>query len=81
MPKLMTAGRGKPIPDAFELVAPLKPALLDGFAFYARLPFRIARHIRSFEPDAVIAQSPYEAAAALLARGALRRRTPVIVMG
>src|SRR3954451_6183081 len=64
---------------SFELVAPLKPALLDGVAFYVRLPFRIARQIRRFEPDAIIAQSPYEAAAALLARGALRRPTPVIV--
>ncbi|MFL5929559.1 MAG: glycosyltransferase family 4 protein [Gaiellaceae bacterium] len=65
--------------QSFELVAPLTPALLDGIAFYARLPFRIARHIRTFEPDAIIAQSPYEAAAALLARAALRERTPVIV--
>src|SRR3954470_7795036 len=66
-------------PEAFELVAPLKPALLDGIAFYARLPFRIARHIREYDPDAIIAQSPYEAAAALLARAALREQTPVIV--
>src|SRR5882762_8735187 len=66
-------------PDSFELVAPLKPAVFDGIAFYARLPFRVARHIRRFEPDAIIAQSPYEAAAALLARGALRCTTPVIV--
>jgi glycosyltransferase involved in cell wall biosynthesis len=66
-------------PQSFELVAPLKPALLDGIAFYARLPFRIARQIREYDPDAIIAQSPYEAAAALLARSALRERTPVIV--
>src|SRR6478672_480904 len=65
--------------QAFELVAPLTPALLDGVAFYAWLPFRIARHIREFTPDAIIAQSPYEAAAALVARAALRERTPVIV--
>src|SRR3954466_13426288 len=38
-------------PQSFELVAPLKPALLDGIAFYARLPFRIARHIREYDPD------------------------------
>src|SRR5262249_21178395 len=64
--------------QSFELVAPLTPAVLDGIAFYAGLPFRIARHIRAFGPDAIIAQSPYEAAAALLARAARRERTPVI---
>src|SRR5262249_60023945 len=65
--------------QAFELVAPLTPALLDGITFYVGLPFRIARHIRDFKPDAIIAQSPYEAAAALIARAALREPTPVIV--
>jgi glycosyltransferase involved in cell wall biosynthesis len=64
---------------SFELVPPLRPALLDGLAFYANLPFRIARQIRRFQPDAVIAQSPYEAAAAIVARTALRRQTPVVV--
>ncbi|NUR76476.1 MAG: glycosyltransferase family 4 protein [Thermoleophilia bacterium] len=66
-------------PESFELVAPLTPGVIDGVAFYAGLPFRIARELRRFGPDAIIAQSPYEAAAALLARGALGRSTPVIV--
>jgi glycosyltransferase involved in cell wall biosynthesis len=64
---------------SFELVPPLRPALLDGIAFYAGLPSRIALQLKRFDPDAVIAQSPYEAAAALIARSLLRRRTPVVV--
>ena len=31
------------------------PARLDGALFYVRLPFRIARQIREFEPDAIVA--------------------------
>ena len=46
-------------PESFELVAPFTPAAIDGVAFYAGLPFRIAREQRRFEPDAIIAQSPY----------------------
>jgi glycosyltransferase involved in cell wall biosynthesis len=37
-------------------------------AFYALLPFHIARELRTFRPHVVVAQSPYEAAAALAAR-------------
>lgn len=51
----------------------------DGAAFYASLPVRIARELRAFSPDAVLAQSPYEGAAALAARRLARVRTPVIV--
>jgi glycosyltransferase involved in cell wall biosynthesis len=67
------------VPAWFDLIAPLRPSVLDGVAFYARLPFRVARQLRRFQPHAVIAQSPYEAAAVLLARMALRMSTPVIV--
>ncbi len=66
-------------PDWFELIPPFRPRALDGIAFYLRLPFRVARQVRRFDPDAVIAQSPYEAAAVLLARMPLRTKTPVIV--
>src|SRR3954466_16309244 len=55
---------------AFDLVEPIRPGLMGGVAFYTRLPFRIAGHLRTFQPDAIIAQSPYEAAAALVARAA-----------
>lgn len=36
--------------------------------FYAALPLRVARELRGFRPDAIVAQSPYEAAAALAGR-------------
>jgi glycosyltransferase involved in cell wall biosynthesis len=49
--------------------------LRGGPAFYAALPLRVARELRSFRPDVVIAQSAYEAAAVLVARP----RVPVVV--
>lgn len=41
---------------------------LDGPRFWLTLPIRIAREARLFRPTAIVAQSPFEAAAALLAR-------------
>ncbi len=41
---------------------------LDAVVFYALLPFRVRRLVREFRPDAIIAQSPYEAVALRLAR-------------
>jgi glycogen(starch) synthase len=52
----------------FRLAPPVRPRALDGAAFYATLPLRVARELRSFRPDVLFSQSPYEAAAALLAR-------------
>jgi glycosyltransferase involved in cell wall biosynthesis len=72
------SGRAQDV-GPFELLGKLRPAVFDGVAFYARLPFRIARQLRGRPTDAVIAQSPYEGAAALLGRAAARRRTRVIV--
>src|SRR5439155_21333630 len=60
----------------FELVP---PRALDGARFWAELPGRIARELVRFRPDAVLAQSAYEAAAALAARRLVGRRTPVLV--
>jgi glycosyltransferase involved in cell wall biosynthesis len=57
----------------FRLVPPR--GTLDGARFWAELPFRIWWEVESFQPDAVLVQSPYEAAAALLAR----RSEPVIL--
>lgn len=51
---------------------------LSAWLFWLLLPGRLARQLRSFRPDAVIAQSPYEAAAALLARRLLRSPVKVI---
>ena len=53
--------------------------VLDGAAFYGALPFRVARELRRFRPDAVTAQSPYEALAVLAARGLVRSRAALIV--
>jgi glycogen(starch) synthase len=72
---VLAAGTGSD--ETFHLVRELPAG--DGAAFYATLPLRIARRLRAFRPDAVLAQSPYEGAAALAARRIARMRTPVIV--
>jgi len=47
----------------------LRPrSILDGPLFWLSLPRRVRREARSFRADAIVAQSPFEAAAALLAR-------------
>jgi glycosyltransferase involved in cell wall biosynthesis len=48
---------------------------LDGPRFWLGLPWRIRHEARAFRPDAIVAQSPFEAAAALIARTG----APVIV--
>lgn len=63
----------------FELVRPLRPRPLDGAAFWAALPVRIARELHRFRPDVVWTQSPYEAAAVLAARALAGTRTPVVL--
>ena len=63
----------------FRLHRPLPVRALDGAAFYLLLPGRIARELRAFRPDAVLAQSPFEATAAYLGRLLARRRVPVVV--
>ena len=62
--------------DRFHLARPL-PAL-DGPAFFAALPLRIARELRSFRPHAVLAQGAHETSAALAARRLARVDTAVI---
>lgn len=59
--------------DATFRLRPRTP--LDGPRFWAGLPLRIRREARAFRPDAIVAQSPFEAAAASLARTGV----PVIV--
>lgn len=48
---------------------------LDGPRFWLSLPTRIRREVKAFAPDAIVAQSPFEGAAALVARTGV----PVIV--
>ena len=52
--------------------------VLDGPAFFAALPMRIARELRAFRPHAVLAQGAHETAAALSARRLARTDTVVI---
>jgi glycogen synthase len=72
--RVLASGEGGD--EIFELV-PLRPA--DGARFWASLTPRIARELVRFRPDAVAAQSAYEAAAALAARAAVGKSTPVLV--
>jgi len=72
--RVLAGGNGHD--DHFHL-APALPAL-DGPAFFAALPLRIARELRSFRPHAVLAQGAHETAAALAARKLARVDTAVI---
>ncbi|MBV8599311.1 MAG: glycosyltransferase, partial [Actinobacteria bacterium] len=44
------------------------PRAFDGPRFYLELPARVAREMRAFRPDVVVAESVYEGVAVLLAR-------------
>jgi glycosyltransferase involved in cell wall biosynthesis len=50
----------------------------NGLLFWLLLPFRVARQLRTFRPNAVVTQSPYEAAATLIARRLARSRARVV---
>jgi len=62
----------------FRLVRRVRPSVLDGPSFYALLPFRVAREIRDFRPDAVLVQGAQEAALVNLGRRLARVPTRVI---
>jgi glycosyltransferase involved in cell wall biosynthesis len=57
----------------------LPPRPLDGPRFYVGLPRAVARELRSFRPDVVVAESPYEAAAVELARVLARTGARLVV--
>jgi glycosyltransferase involved in cell wall biosynthesis len=71
-------GDGSGRDERFRLVRAVRPRALDGPIFYVLLPFRIARQIRDFGPDAVLAQGAQEAALASLGRRLARVPTYVI---
>jgi hypothetical protein len=52
---------------------------LDGPVFYGTLPVRIARELRHRPADVILAQSPYEALAALAGRKLARSDAAVVV--
>ena len=63
---MLAAGRTDGAGTEFRLFA--EPPMLAGPAYYAALPARIARELRAFRPDVVVAQGAHETAAALAAR-------------
>jgi glycogen synthase len=64
--------------DTFTLVRPL-PGLVDGVAFWLALPSRIAALLRDFRPEAIVCQTAYEGAAALVARRIARVPARIVV--
>jgi glycosyltransferase involved in cell wall biosynthesis len=70
--EIRVLARGQGAEDGFRLMP-------SGLRFYAELPARLARELRDFRPDAVLAQDPHTAAAAMLARTLARLRPPVIL--
>lgn len=77
---LGSAPPGCPTRDGtFVLVPPFRPRALDGVLFHLRLPFLIARELRSFKPEAVLTQGAHEAASALLGRLLARSRARIVL--
>src|SRR5262245_45072858 len=77
---IASAPRGAADGDAtFSLQHGTPVAALDGPLFYGTLPVRIARELRRAPPDAILAQSPYEALAALAGRTLARSDAAVVV--
>jgi glycosyltransferase involved in cell wall biosynthesis len=75
---LGTAAGGVGGDPRFRLYRPVQPRRLDGLAFYALLPYRVARELREHRPDAVLAQGGQETALVLLGRFFARVPTRVI---
>jgi glycosyltransferase involved in cell wall biosynthesis len=77
---LAAAPRGASAGDAiFALQRGTPVPALDGPVFYGSLPVRIARALRRAPADAILAQSPYEALAALAGRKLARSDAAVVV--
>jgi glycosyltransferase involved in cell wall biosynthesis len=73
------AGGGAGSDDRFTLVKPFPAGSLDGAAFYASLPARVAHAIRSFCPDAVIVQGTQDTSLALAGRALSRVDVPIVL--
>jgi glycogen(starch) synthase len=76
---LATAGKIAGADPRFRLYR--RPALgrLEGAVFYALLPLRVARELRVFRPDAVLAQGGQETALVLLGRLLARSKAKVVL--
>jgi len=78
---IATADPRSPATDErFRLLEPSRIGPLDGILFYLRLPFHVRRQIIDFRPEAIIAESPYTAAPALVGRALAGGRKPRIVL-
>jgi colanic acid/amylovoran biosynthesis glycosyltransferase len=75
---LAAAAPGSPTRDErFHLVG--RARLLDGPLFYALLPWRIARELRDFRPEAALVQGIHETVAFRVARAVARVPTKVVL--
>lgn len=63
----------------FSLVRPFPLRRLDGLAWHVVLPFRIARELRSFDPDVVLVHGAQETTLALVGRALARSRAAVVL--
>ncbi len=72
--RVLASGSGS---DPRFLLVP--PRRADGPRFYAGLTGRVARELRAFRPDVVVAESPYEALAVELARRRTRSPARLVV--
>jgi len=75
---LGSSGGGSGGDPRFRLVPRVRPRVLDGASFYALLPFRVARDLRDFRPDAALVQGAQETALVLLGRRLARVPAKVI---
>jgi glycosyltransferase involved in cell wall biosynthesis len=66
--------------ERFRLLHPSRLRLLDGVLFYLRLPIHVRRQIIDFQPAAILAESPYSAAAALIGRAWAPGHRPQIIV-
>ena len=76
---LATAGAVRSPDPRFRLYRPLPLGKLEGAAFYALLPFRVARELRAFPPDAVLVQGGQETSLVLLGRVLARSGARVLL--
>ena len=77
--QLATRVGGSTSDPRFALAPPFPLERLDGAVYHLQLPFRIARELRRFQPDAVVAQGAQETALALLGRRLAGSRAAVVL--
>lgn len=71
--------RSLPGDETFSLMPPFPVRRVDGLAFWLSLPIRVARALRRYDPDLVLASGTHEAAAALAARALARSDARIVI--